>query len=403
MILKAAWVVPVSSAPIRDGYIEIEGVRITAVGSCQSWPASRPAAEDFGQAILTPGLINPHTHLELTGYAGQLEPGPLWTWLLDLVRLRRQPGRIEREQQGVHDGAWQSLQSGVTCVGDISRENIAWSVLKSLPIRKVCFAELLTLADLPPRNPEELRAAVTAIEEDELLTAGISPHTPYTIPERQIRAALELAEEFQRPWCTHWAESREEVAFLAGRPDALPKFLLNLIEQCDVHSPRLSPGQYLQRCTAGLRRGLLAHMNYANARDVAQLATSGHFVAYCPRAHHFFGHPPHPYRQLQAAGVSVVIGTDSAASNDNLSLLQELRFLRQKTADAPSADVLLRMATLEAAGALWLDDVVGSLEVGKAADLAAFPCTPDVDDPVAALLDTAPTPFGVWVAGRRVI
>ena len=106
---------------------------------------------------------------------------------------------------------------------------------------------------------------------------------------------------------------------------------------------------------------------------------------------------------LQSAGVTVAIGTDSLASNESLSILAELRHLRQHVLDSPPADVLLRMATLDAARALRLDARIGSLEAGKAADLAAFPCPADAADPLATLIDAAPDAVGVWVAGQRVM
>lgn len=403
MILKAAWVVPVSAPPIRAGWIAIENDQISAIGPSHTLPAANAPTTDLGDTILTPGLVNPHTHLELTAYAGQLAPAPFWSWVARLIKLRRRPGRLERERQGVCDGADQSLRAGVTCVGDISRENVAWDALKALPIRKVCFVELLTLADQPPRNPRELRAAVDTVAEDELLTTGISPHAPYSVSEVQIRAAIELADELHRPWCTHWAETRQEVAFLAGELGALPPFIHGLLEQCGVRPPRLSPTAYLDRCVAGRRAGTLAHMNYVDDTDIERLAAAGHVVVYCPRAHQFFGHAPHPFRRLQAAGVTVAIGTDSAASNENLAPLAELQYVRHHVPDAPPPDALLRMATLDAARALRLQERIGSLEVGKQADLAAFPCPPNTPDPLAALIDAAPAPVALWVAGRRVL
>ncbi len=402
MLLKAAWVLPVSGPPIRAGAVQIEGPRIAAVGP---WAALLRAGEpvvDLGDAILTPGLVNPHTHLELTAYAGQLAPGPFWEWLPKLVARRAAPGQVEREQAGVRDGAWQSVRAGVTCVGDISRRSLHWQVLKSIPMRKVCFVELLTLADHPPRNPAELRAAVGGVEEDALLSVGVSPHTPYTVPAEHIRAALQYADELGRPWCTHWAETREEIAFVRGDEQALPASLQRLLAQCGIRSPRCAPIELLEQCSAGLRPGALAHYNYPAPGDAERLAKAGHVVVYCPRAHRFFGHSPHPYRELMRAGVTVAIGTDSAASNEGLAVLDELRFLRQMP-DAPPAATLLAMATVNAARALGLHEQIGTLEPGKQADIAAFPCPPDVSDPAAALIDCTPAPVGVWVAGRRVL
>jgi cytosine/adenosine deaminase-related metal-dependent hydrolase len=403
VILTANWVLPISRPPLRHGAVQIHEQRITHVG-----PATKLAGLDdttipLGDVALTPGLVNPHTHLELTCYAGQLPPGPLWDWFKPLLRLRAAPAQIEREQYGVQEGAWQSLKSGVTCVGDISRRNLHWPVLKLIPIRKVCFAELLTIANLPPRNLEELHDAVREVDEDELLTVGISPHASFSVPEDQIRAAITLADQLQRPWCTHWAESPEECAFLKGQAATLHPFLDPFLRRHHIHSPHLTPAAYLERCRASAAPGTIAHGNYFEPEDIDRLADSGHTVVYCPRSHRFFHHAPHPYRALLRAGVNVALGTDSIASNENLSLLEEARFVLTRTEDPPPADQLLRMITLDAARALRLNEHVGSLDPGKLADLAAFPCPAKTPDPCESLIQEAPAPSGVWVAGQRIL
>jgi cytosine/adenosine deaminase-related metal-dependent hydrolase len=360
--------------------------------------------QDLGDVALIPGLVNPHTHLELTCYAGKLPSGPLWPWLGRLIALRMLPGQVRREQRGVADGAWQSLRAGVTCVGDISRRNVAWDVLADIPIRKVCFVELLSLADHPPRTPAELRAGLDAVREGPLLTAGVSPHAPYTVTAEHVTAAIELAAERGRPWTAHWAETPEEIAFLAGDESALPRLLRPLVARIGLRPPRCAPAEYLERCVGGRPPGLLAHGNYFAEADFAALARAGHTVVYCPRAHQFFQHPPHPLAALRAAGVPVVFGTDSAASNTGLGILDELQFVAMRVAGAPPADELLRLATLGAAGALGLADRIGTLEPGKQADLAAFACDPRTMDPVGDLIARPPAAAtAVWVAGQRVV
>jgi aminodeoxyfutalosine deaminase len=418
-MLRAAWVLPICAPPIRDGYVAVEGERIVAVGRwadiaadgrggvAADAPVGRmreaaSAVNDLGGAILMPGFVNPHTHLELTCYANQLPPGPFWPWLAALVQLRAQPGQIERETQGVIDGAWQSLRAGVTCVGDISRRNLHWRPLKQIPLRKVCFVELLSLADHPPRNVAELRAEFDEVEEDSLLTAAITPHAPYSVPADQIRGAIRLAHERRRPWCTHWAETPEEVAFLGGDMEAFPPFLRAVLEQCGVTAPGRPALEFLAECVGDCQPGALAHLNYLTDADIARLATAGHVAMYCPRAHCFFGHRPHPLPRLIAAGVPVALGTDSLASNFSLAPLEELRCVHETVSSPPPAAELLRMITLTAARALSLESVIGTLAPGKQADLVAFPCRAGERDPERALVTSAPAPLQVWVAGRAV-
>jgi aminodeoxyfutalosine deaminase len=402
VILRAAWVLPIHHPPIRDGAVRIIGDRIAAVGPAAELPPVNEECIDLGASILTPGLVNPHTHLELTCYRGQLAPASLWAWFPHLVRMRRAAGQVEREQHAVEEGAWMSLRAGVTCVGDISRRALNWQVLKAVPIRKVCYLELLSLADDPPRNLDELRAAVAETVEDNLLTAGITPHAPYTVPADQIRGAIELAAERRRPWCTHWAESREECAFLAGDREALPLYMQLLLAQCHLATPKLPAIEFLERCTRDLPPGVLAHVNYIEPGDAQRLAALGHTVVYCPRSHRFFGHAPHPFPDLVRAGVNVAIGTDSLASNEDLSLLEELRCVWETVADPPPPERLLEMITINAARGLGMADQIGTLEPGKLADLAAFPCTAEMNDPAAMLVQSAPTPHGVWIGGQRV-
>jgi cytosine/adenosine deaminase-related metal-dependent hydrolase len=402
VILRAAWVIPVTSPPVRDGFVHAENGRIVSVGP---WPAPHLGGlvEDLGRVALLPGLVNPHAHLELSAYADRIPPGPFWPWITRLIELRSAPGELEREQHGVQEGGWELLRAGVTCVGDVSRRGIAWPVLKRLPLRKVCFIELLSLADHPPRDPDELRRAVDAVEEDDLLTVGISPHAPYTVPADHFRSAIALAERRGRPWCSHWCETPEEVGFLRGGANGIPAVLRSAMDRIGFTTPGCGSIAHLGRCAGRTYPGALVHMNYVEAEDCDRLAEAGHTVVFCPRAHRFFGHAAHPFERLREAGVPLAIGTDSRASNVALSPLGELCCLREALPEPPATDDLLRGVTIDAARALRLGERIGSLETGKLADLAAFPIAEGCDSPADELVRTRPAAAAVWVSGRRVL
>lgn len=405
MIIRAAWVCPVVAEPIRDGWVAVERDRIVDFGAWPAGSSPRPAADvHLADCVLTPGFVNPHTHLELTCYAGRIPPGPFWPWIAKLLPLRREPGQAQREHDAAIDGAWRSLGAGVTCVGDISRLNVAWAALKQVPIRKVCFVELLTIADQPPRTLDELKAAVETVEEDALLTAGISPHASYSVPLSEAIAAVAYAARIGRPWTMHLAELPEEMDFLAGRAHSTPAAIRELMVRSGVKSPRIRPGEYARRLADAGGRGSIAHGNYLESADMPHMASSGVATIYCPGAHAFFGHPPHPLRQLAEAGVPIAIGTDSLASHvsDRLSILEEIRRARRATGLALSAGEWLRLGTAGGANVLGLGGVTGTIERGKAADLAAFRIvgpagSEPIADPVAALFDADGPTDAAWV------
>ena len=403
MILKSAWIVPIASPPIRDGYVEIAGDRIQAVGASADLPNAGEAAIDLGETALTPGLVNPHAHLELTCYADMLKPAGLWDWFINLMKLRRRPGQMEREREAVRAGAWQSLRAGVTCVGDISRCNYAWPALKEIPIRKVSFVELITIADQPPRNLDELRAAAGEVVEDDLLTVGVSPHAPYSVSAEHMSGVLRLADELERPWTMHLAETPEEIAFLHGKRGVMPSMIEALMNAHGLKPPAVTPMDLLEQCGGGRRRGSIAHANYMGAEQFERLAASGQVVIFCPRSHDFFGHSPHPLPEMLSAGVAAAIGTDSLASNRSLSMLDELHFTHTRMKGSPTPTRLMEMATMEGARALDLEHLIGSITPGKQADLAAFPCPASTTDPARRLVEAPKPAQRVWVAGRQVI
>lgn len=402
MIVRAAWVLPVSGPPIRDGFVEFAGPRILRVAAWSAFSAqvTAPVAHvHYPRGVLSPGFVNAHTHLELTGYAGMIPPSSFWPWIGRLARLRKELDTPERIEAAVVAGARQCLESGMTCVGDISRRNESWSVLKKLPIRKVCFAELLSFADFPPRNVVELQQAVESIEEDELLTAGVSPHAPYTVPFEQVRASIALAGRLERPWTLHLGETPEEMTFLAGDETALPDPLGRFARAAGIRSPRLGLADYLRAVASDIPRGSVAHMNYAEADAIAALAELRVSAIFCPGAHRFFGHARHPFGTMIDAGAGLALGTDSAASNSGLSMLSEMRLARAAEPRL-SAEVLLRGATLAGAAALGMADELGTLESGKLADFAVFELSAETTDPLRGLLEHNGTAQAVWVGGR---
>jgi cytosine/adenosine deaminase-related metal-dependent hydrolase len=420
MILRAAWVVPVSSPPIRNGAVEIRDGLIARIGAADDMaPATNEFAEDLGDVAILPGLINAHTHLELTNYAERLDPAPLWDWIAALIALRRAPGAAEIERDAVMRGARLSLAGGATCVADISRTGDAFDVLLSSPVRKVCFLELISGASMPPANAAQLRAAagewMRRIGDRSDARVGVSPHAPFTVNRDDLRGAADVARELDLPMTMHLAETREETEWLANRSGALATFLSRLGGRAESGMPGGAIRDVLADLNPLITRPILAHANHADAAAIAAIAGSGCSVAFCPRAHAWFGHVDHPWRAMRAAGVNVCLGTDSLASNSSLSMLDEVRFLRRAAPDVAPHD-LLEMATRNAARALRWDDVIGDLSPGKAADLIAVPMESSQRarvvslssndaapvDPVAAVLDGASPVSSVWINGVAV-
>ena len=408
-IYRARWIIPIEGSPIEHGILVVNEGRIVQVAAAQGndsrndWASS--SIQDLGECLLLPGFVNAHTHLELTCYRGQLPPGPLWTWLEQLTALRQRPEAVKTEREAVRIGAAESLAAGVTCVGDISRTGLSVAALKASPIRKVCFLELISGASQPPNDVSSLATTVehmVTLSESERLTIGISPHAVYSVAREELSAAAKLAEVAGAPLTMHLLETEEEVEWLAHGEgvvaDVLSRYQLpnaGVMIGMDVL-------ELLEQTGALALSPLLAHVNYVSDHQLDRLAASRATVVWCPRAHRFFGHTNHRWRDMFSRGANVCVGTDSAASNESLSILDELRMVRREYPDVPP-ETVLEMGTLRGAVGLRLEKIVGSLKSGKRADFVTVPLDPDGDgDPILNLLDGRAAVDRVWIDGAAV-
>jgi cytosine/adenosine deaminase-related metal-dependent hydrolase len=376
----ARWVFPVAGPPLPHGTLSVEGERIVAVE-----PAGvvRPT-HDLGQVALLPGLVNAHTHLDLSALRGQVPPTPdLPAWLRQVVVQRGQMAP-HTEAESVTAGLAECLRFGTTLLGDISGTGASWAALTNAPVRAVVFREWLGLtAD---------RARVAQDQADEWLTthaptatcrAGLSPHAPYSVRADSFNAAAARARTHATHLAVHWAESAAEGELLTAHAGPFGAFL----QQLGVYDPTglaASWPDVLARCAAAPT--LFVHANYA-ATDWPM--PPGASVVVCPRTHRAFDHPRHPFAELRANGVTVALGTDSLASNPDLNLWAEVRCLAHTRPDVAPAE-LLRMATLSGAEALGWADQTGSLAPGKSADAVTISLSAtEVADPHEWLLTSA--------------
>lgn len=387
--IRSAWILPVDRPPLGNGVVVIDQGCIVDVG-----PADRLGfAEDWGDVVILPGLVNAHVHLDLTHLRGRLPRPESATGWLKQVMAHRQTTTVEETLQAIAAGAAECLRHGTTCVGDIDGQGLTRQVLAQTPLRGVVYHELLGLA---PSRIEKARQATNHLprEPEPSLRAGLSPHAPYSV-------AFELLAWSVRqnlPLAMHLGEFAEEADLLERRTGPFREFL----EGLGLWLPeQLAPSW--DAILAELSRQspwLVAHGNHLPPRLWPKLA--GGSVIYCPRTHAAFGHPPHPAGRMLAAGVNVALGTDSLASNPDLSLLAEMRFLWQGNGefDGPT---LLRMGTLSGAEALGLSSMVGSLTPGKRADLLALRLPTNARADVhRLLLEGREMPHRLMIGGQEI-
>ena len=380
-ILSAEYLLPISGEPIRDGAIAIEEDKIAAVGTLDEIGTRFPnaAVHDFGKAAILPGFINCHSHLEVTSMRGALDDveHDFKSWLLKLNDLRSEQSPEEIESAAIL-GATEGAEAGVTCFGDIGRYGEAGvKALKAVGLRGVVFQE----TEFSPDNStaaddfEKLRSKFLLLreQETELVEVGLSPHAPYTVSRRLFEIIGRFAIDEGVKLTIHAAESAEEDALLQDGDGFFTGFYQRMGVEWEC--PRSSPIEFLSGTGILDAKPLLAHCVKTSDGDIALIANSGSRIAHCPKSNAKFGHGYAPLEKFLDAGVSVGMGSDSVASNNACDLLEESRFAafsarnRYGRGRFISPREVLEAATLGGAKGLGLEARVGTLEVGKQADL----------------------------------
>lgn len=403
-IYSAKWVIPVSSSPIADGAVAIEGERIAGVGTRKALLSKFREAnvEDFGEAAIIPGLINCHTHLELTVMRGFLEreEGDFFAWLkkLTLARLEKMTG--DDLCVSATWGAIEAARAGITCVADASdaaRESMG--ALLEVGMRGIVYQESFGPdTKMARENFDRLHEKITILREFEgdLVRVGVSPHAPYTVSGPQLELISQFAIAENLPLMMHAAESEDEAALMR---DGRGSFAENLSRRgIEWRAPGMSTIQYLKAHGILETRPLFAHCIRVNEEDIEIMRQSDARVAHCPKSNAKLGHGRAPLASFINHGLKVGIGSDSVASNNTCDILEEARFAallsrvggNENNERMVSAEDVLHAATLGGARALGLDASVGALDVGKQADLAVVALDgahqQPAHDPVAAIV-----------------
>jgi cytosine/adenosine deaminase-related metal-dependent hydrolase len=381
LLLRARVVLPVSQAPIREGAVLVSGQRIAAVGRWRDLSAhSRAKRVDLGGAVLMPGLVNAHCHLDYTDMAGQFAPPKVFADWLKLITETKAGWDYSDYATSWSNGARMLVRTGTTSVADIEAvPELLPEVWKGTPLRVFSFLEMIGIKGLG--RPQAL--VQEAVERLQRLRGfrgrpGLSPHAPYSTVPELLRLSAQTARRHKWRVTTHVAESAPEFEMFArGRGEMFDWLQRSGRDMSDCGLG--SPVRHMERCGALSERLLAAHANYLGRQDAALLAKRKVHVVHCPRCHAYFRHDPFPLRRLARAGVNVCLGTDSLASvykprrhSVELSMFEEMRALAQNEPSL-SARKIVRMATLNGARALGMAGQIGELAEGAFADLIALP------------------------------
>jgi cytosine/adenosine deaminase-related metal-dependent hydrolase len=352
--------------------------------------------------------VNAHAHLDLSCSTRPQAPASFLEWVQSVIRESIQNADSMAHFVGgaVDIGLDQCRRFGVTSIGDIGgryvralRDCVSCDLANSA-IRLTSYGEVAAMARRRDQLDARVGQAIEAAGVDPAVRIGISPHAPYSVEPDGYRRCLEVARQRKLPLATHLAETPYEAEFLASQTGPLRE-LWDWLGAWDERVPTFAGGPIRYAKSLGLldHRTLLAHVNYCDDAELAMLAAGKASVAYCPRTHRYFGHPPHRWQEMLAAGINVALGTDSCASSPDLNLVDDLRLVHE-IAPHFSIDDLWKLVTLNAAGAIEAEHRVGSLSRGKCADFIAFGAVGA--DPLRAILESPMLPCGVWVGGRPI-
>lgn len=356
-------IVPVTSPLIRDAYVTCENGVIRAISK------NRPSCKIIEvDGVLYPGLVNAHTHLEFSDLKNPLgDPGMPFTDWVNLVMEHRKRRDQERLLTSITKGIAESESHGVAAIGDISTYEYRDTIVPETA-DVVVFRELIGFQDAQVESQIKVANEHLSETESDWYHPALSPHAPYSTNKKTLDHAIQSSREHKTPLTMHLAETREELELLANHSG--PFFdLLNRIGVWEKENlANLSrPLDYLQRLSFA-NRALVVHGNYLNEEELQFISENRNHLhlVYCPRTHAFFKHNRYPLKEIIKLGIPLAIGTDSRASNPDLSIWEELQHIALNFPEISPIEIL-KMGTINGAKALGLEKNLGSIEVGKRA------------------------------------
>jgi cytosine/adenosine deaminase-related metal-dependent hydrolase len=373
---RAAWVLPIAGPPLRRGWVLSDRGLVVSCGSGNV--AAPDEIEDLGDAAILPGLVNAHTHLELSWTADRVPPGgSMPAWASRLLALRRAAGGDSAGPIG--DAIRQARAAGTSLVGDVTNTLAAYDLLAGSALGGAVFREVIGFtAEDPEGIIAGAQAELDALRRLPSLRPSIVPHAPYSVAPGLLRAIARAAGD--RPISVHLGESPEEIQFLQDGTGAWRELLQQLGAWNDRwEPPACGPVEYLDRMGLVTGRLIAVHGTQLTGAELARLASAGATVVTCPRSNRWTGAGTPPVERFYASGVRVAIGTDSLASVEDLNLFGELAVVRRLAPSVPAAR-LLESATALGAAALGFGAEFGTIEPGKRAALIAVRLPAGVED-----------------------
>lgn len=393
---RAAWVVPIDRAPIRHGVVTVEQGRITHVGAEGQGPV-----QDLGHVALMPGLVNAHTHLELSWMRGRVPKASAFTdWVKGMFAVRGRPdaGMTDAQVAAIHDGIAESRAAGTVAVGDISNSLASAAPLDRSGVAGVVFHELLGFKERDGALIERTRDARSAAMASGM-RVSLAPHAPYSTSLELFQAIREAVSASDCPvMSVHLGESPEESELLRSGTGPW-RGMLEMIGawRDDWRIPGCDPVSYLDQHHLLDAQTLVAHGVQFDDAALGRLAAIGATLVTCPRSNHWVGVGYPPLERFYASGVRVAVGTDSLASVEDLNVFSELKTMRW-LAPGVAASRLLWSGTQAGADALGLGQELGSLTPGKRAAMLAVAVPLDVSDVEEYLLSGIEPSQIQWVA-----
>ena len=404
LLLKADVVIPISSEPIRNGAVVVDGGRIVDIGTSDRIETDYPGLQKIRRpnSIILPGFVNAHTHLELSWTKGKIGDFKDFTgWLERLITLKA--GGVDQDlvEDSMRAGIRDVIESGVTTVGEISSLDFGGrEMLRSSGMRIIAFLELFDR--ISPR------LSSLEFQSEDLYEERPFPHAPYSCGPELLEAVFACAGKNAVAAGIHLGESPDEVDFLKNLPNEFERKIFPLIKKETFERPRAdTPTRYINRFLHGKNVKLSAvHMVQVVDEDMEIIRGADIGIILCPRSNVLLGvGKPNLSQMLDHERIG--LGTDGLSSNSDLDFFQEIRFLYDIMVEqviGQSARLAVYFATLGGARALFIEEETGSLEVGKSADIICIGCKGEIaHDPYSCIVSSKPEDLQFSMVGGNFI